>query len=99
MVSKSGTTMIAAEAGLGGVVCSPEEVSLLRRRLGPDLAIVVPGIRRRTDPTGDQARVATAKDASEDGATHLVVGRPVLQAPDPAAVLEEFMKEARCAAS
>ena len=42
--------VIAAEAGLWGVVCSPQEVSLLRRRLGPEVYIVVPGIRRRSDP-------------------------------------------------
>ncbi len=86
---------VAAEAGLQGVVCSPQEVSLLRRRLGPDPYIVVPGIRRRTDPATDQARVATAKDAVANGATHLVVGRPVLQAVAPAETFEEFLKEAR----
>jgi orotidine-5'-phosphate decarboxylase len=91
--------VVAAELGLRGVVCSPLEVSLLRRRLGPDLYIIVPGIRRRSDPAGDQARVATAKDASSNGATHLVVGRPVLQAPDPAAAFEEFMREAQCGRS
>jgi orotidine-5'-phosphate decarboxylase len=91
--------LIAALAGLRGVVCSPLEVSLLRRRLGPELFIVVPGIRRRSDPPGDQARVASAKDASSNGATHLVVGRPILYAEDPAAVLEELMKETRCATS
>jgi orotidine-5'-phosphate decarboxylase len=88
--------IVAAEAGLRGVVCSALEVSLLRRRLGPEPYIVVPGIRRPADPAGDQARVATAKDASSQGATHLVVGRPVLQASDPAAAFEEFMREAQC---
>jgi orotidine-5'-phosphate decarboxylase len=88
--------LIAAEAGLRGVVCSSLEVSLLRRRLGPELYIVVPGIRRPSDPRADQARVATAKDAVSNGATHLVVGRPVLEAADPGAVFGEFMKEARC---
>jgi orotidine-5'-phosphate decarboxylase len=91
--------LIGALAGLRGLVCSPHEVSVLRRRLGPEPYIVVPGIRRRSDPLGDQVRVATAKDAASNGATHLVVGRPVLQAEDPAAVLEEFMKEARCIVS
>jgi orotidine-5'-phosphate decarboxylase len=71
----------------------------LRRRLGPELYIVVPGIRRRSDPGADQVRVATAKDAVSNGATHLVVGRPVLQAADPAATFGEFMKEARCIGS
>jgi orotidine-5'-phosphate decarboxylase len=87
--------VLAAEAGLQGVVCSPQEVSLLRRRLGTGPLIVVPGIRRRTDPAGDQARVASAKDAVVSGATHLVVGRPVLQASDPAAVFDELLEEAR----
>ena len=91
--------LVAAEAGLQGVVCSPQEVSLLRRRLGPAFSIVVPGIRRRTDAPGDQVRVATAKDAVANGATHLVVGRPVLQAPDPVAAFEGFMEEARCIGS
>lgn len=85
--------LVAAEAGLQGVVCSPQEVSLLHRRLGPGFRIVVPGIRRRTDPAGDQVRVATARDAVANGATHLVIGRPVLQSDDPAAAFEGFVKE------
>jgi orotidine-5'-phosphate decarboxylase len=88
--------VIASDAGLDGVVCSAHEVSLLRRRLGPHRSIVVPGIRRRSDPASDQARVATAKDAAAHGATHLVVGRPILEANDPAVALGEFLEEARC---
>jgi orotidine-5'-phosphate decarboxylase len=91
--------LIAAEAGLHGVVCSPHEVSLLRRRLGPEPYIVVPGIRRGSDALDDQVRVASARNTVLNGATHLVVGRPVLQAADPAAVFEEFMKEAQCIGS
>jgi orotidine-5'-phosphate decarboxylase len=89
----------ALEAGLRGVVCSPREVSLLRKVLGPDAYIVVPGIRRGSDPAGDQVRVSSAEDASRRGATHLVVGRPVLEAKNPAGVLEELMREARCVSS
>jgi orotidine-5'-phosphate decarboxylase len=91
--------LTAVEAGLRGVVCSAEEVSVLRRRLGPDLSIVVPGVRRRGDSAGDQARVATARDAASNGATHLVVGRPVLMAQDPRTAFEEFLKEAQCIGS
>jgi orotidine-5'-phosphate decarboxylase len=87
--------LIAIAAGLEGVVCSPQEVSVLRRRLGPGPRIVVPGIRGRADASGDQTRVASARDASANGATHLVVGRPILQAADPAAAFEEFLQEAR----
>jgi orotidine-5'-phosphate decarboxylase len=89
----------ASGAGLAGVVCSPQEVSLVRGVLGDGGRIVVPGIRRGSDARGDQARVAAAQDAVRAGATHLVVGRPVLQAPDPAAAFQEFLEEARCAAS
>ncbi len=87
--------LVAVAAGLQGIVCSPQEVSVLRGRLGPEPLIVVPGIRRRSDPASDQARVATAKDAVTNGATHLVVGRPILQAVDPASAFEEFLEEAR----
>jgi orotidine-5'-phosphate decarboxylase len=87
--------LVAIAAGLQGIVCSPQEVSVLRARLGPEPLIVVPGIRRRSDPASDQARVATARDAVTNGATHLVVGRPVLQAADPALAFEEFLEEVR----
>jgi len=89
---------MAMDAGLRGVVCSPGEVSLLRKRLGTSPYIVVPGIRRGADALGDQVRVASAEDATRNGATHLVIGRPLLQAADPGALLEDLMKESRCAA-
>jgi orotidine-5'-phosphate decarboxylase len=89
----------ARRAGLAGVVCSPREVALVRDRLGGGVRIVVPGIRRRSDAGDDQARVATAADAAAAGATHLVVGRPVVQAADPAAAFGEFLEEAQCAGS
>ena len=88
----------ARASGLSGVVCSPREVALVRRVWPGSPLIVVPGIRRRTDSAGDQVRVSTAGDAARHGATHLVVGRPVLQAADPAAVLRELTEEASCAA-
>jgi orotidine-5'-phosphate decarboxylase len=84
---------LAASAGLAGVVCSPQEVSIVRPSLGAGAFIVVPGIRRSSDAAGDQVRVGTPRDAARDGATHLVVGRPILQAGDPAAVLAELASE------
>lgn len=87
---------VARTAGLHGVVCSPREIGLVRREWSGSPLIVVPGIRRRSDPPGDQIRVSTAGDAARDGATHLVVGRPLLQANDPAAVLRELSEEAGC---
>ena len=89
----------AASAGLAGVVCSSAEVASVRRVLPEDALLVVPGIRREADPTGDQVRVATAKEAVRAGATHLVVGRSVLHAPDPADALRHLLEEARCVTS
>ena len=88
----------AVEAGLAGIVCSPREIVRVRGILG-DRRIVVPGIRRSSDRAGDQVRIATAADAASDGATHLVVGRPVLEAEDPAAAYLALAEEARCVAS
>ncbi len=81
----------AVFAGLAGVVCSPLEVERIRSGLGPDPLIVVPGIRRPRDEPGDQSRTAAPSEAVRQGATHLVVGRPILTAADPAAALQEFL--------
>lgn len=89
----------ATGCGLAGVVCSPAEVALVRRAAGPRALIVVPGIRRAGEDRGDQARVATAAQAAAAGATHLVVGRPVLQAADPVAAFATLLEEARCGGS
>jgi orotidine-5'-phosphate decarboxylase len=76
---------VAVDAGLRGVVASGQELSLLRAVLGPDPWIVVPGIRLPGESAGDQARTITPADAVRLGATHLVVGRPITAAADPAA--------------
>jgi len=89
----------AMRAGLAGIVCSPHEVARVRDELGPQPWVVVPGIRGRGDARGDQVRVATAADAVAAGATHLVVGRPILAAADPAAALRGLLEEAQCIAS
>lgn len=81
----------AIEAGLAGVVCSPLETAQVRQAIGPKPLIVTPGIRRPGDAAGDQARTAGPRDAVQAGATHLVVGRPILEATDPAATLNEFL--------
>jgi orotidine-5'-phosphate decarboxylase len=80
----------ARAGGLAGVVCSPHEVHRVAQVLGPGGTVVVPGIRRPGDAMGDQARAASPEDAVRAGATHLVVGRPILTAPDPGGVLAEL---------
>jgi orotidine-5'-phosphate decarboxylase len=89
----------ASQAGLRGVVCSPHEIALVRGVLGAEALIVVPGIRRRADAAGDQVRFASAAEATAAGATHLVIGRPIVQSNDPAAAFGEFLEEAQCAGS
>jgi orotidine-5'-phosphate decarboxylase len=89
----------AVAAGLAGVVCSPAEIEVVRRVLPDGARIVVPGIRAESDAAGDQVRVATAGTAAAAGATHLVVGRPILNAGDPAAALARLVGEAECVRS
>jgi orotidine-5'-phosphate decarboxylase len=89
----------AVAAGLAGVVCSPAEIAVLRRMLPDGARVVVPGIRSESDPAEDQVRIATAAAAAAAGATHLVVGRPILHAPDPAAALARLAAEADCVLS
>jgi orotidine-5'-phosphate decarboxylase len=87
----------ARAAGLRGVVCSPHEVAAVRSVFGPDGWIVVPGIRRDTDAGDDQRRTAAPEAATRAGATHLVVGRPVLRAVDPGAAFSEMQEAMACA--
>ena len=74
---------LARESGLDGVVCSPQEIALVRRTCGKDFAIVTPGIRGAGDAKGDQQRTATAAGAIAAGADYLVIGRPITAASDP----------------
>ena len=76
---------LAVGAGAHGLVCSPREAGALRAALGPGALLVTPGVRPAGGAVGDRKRVATPADAIRAGATHLVVGRPVLGAPDPRA--------------
>jgi orotidine-5'-phosphate decarboxylase len=86
---------MAMDAGLQGIVCSPLEIETARETLGTGSFIVVPGIRRPSDPVGDQSRTAAPEEAVRRGATHLVVGRPIINASDPAAAFREMTEAAR----
>jgi len=83
----------AKAAGIGGLVCSPREAEMVRAIAGPDIAIVTPGIRPAGSAAGDQKRVMGPAQALAAGATHLVVGRPITAAPDPAAAAREFLAQ------
>jgi orotidine-5'-phosphate decarboxylase len=81
---------LAVDAGADGLVCSPEEVAQLRRELGPAPLLVVPGIRPAGAATGDQRRTGTPRASLQAGATHLVIGRPLRDSPDPAAAADSI---------
>lgn len=80
----------AVASGLSGVVASPLEAAALREALGAHALIVTPGVRPAGSATGDQSRVTTPVQAFENGASHIVVGRPITQADDVAAAFDEI---------
>ena len=86
---------LAQEAGLDGVVASPSEIKPLRRALGEDFLIVTPGVRPEWAAAGDQKRIATPARAIADGASYIVVGRPVTEAADQREAVEKILKEMR----
>ncbi len=81
---------IALGAGLRGVVTGGREIGIVRTALGGEPWIVVPGVRLPGDPSDDQARTVTPGEAVGLGATHLVVGRSISRAADPALVYQQF---------
>jgi orotidine-5'-phosphate decarboxylase len=88
---------LAVEAGVPGLVCSPREAAPIRDALGPAPLLVTPGIRGAGTPADDQQRTLSAAEALAAGSDYLVVGRPVLDAPDPEAALERLLAEAASA--
>ena len=84
---------LAQEAGLDGVVASPQEVEAIRAACGPDFLIVTPGVRPAGADVQDQKRVATPGQAIRSGADYLVLGRAITQAPDPRAAAESIAEE------
>lgn len=86
---------LARECGLDGVVASPLEAAAIRQACGPDFLIVTPGVRPAGAAQGDQSRVATPAGAIKNGASHIVVGRPITQAADKKAAAAAIVAEIR----
>jgi orotidine-5'-phosphate decarboxylase len=84
---------LALESGCAGIVTSPRETALVRESLGQGFFIVNPGVRPAGTGKDDQARTATPADAVRAGATHIVVGRPITQAKDPAKAAHNIVLE------
>ncbi len=83
----------ALQAGMGGIVCSADEASAVRKIVGPDMAVVTPGIRPAGSDHGDQKRVMTPAQAIRNGSSHLVVARPIVAAVDRRAAAEAILAE------
>ena len=84
---------LALRSGCQGIVASAHEAADLRRKLGDGFAIVTPGVRPAGAAHGDQARIVTPAEAISAGATYIVVGRPITDAPDPATAAKEILAQ------
>jgi orotidine-5'-phosphate decarboxylase len=89
-----GLAALAKTSGVDGVVCSPHEAASMRALLGPAAYVVTPGVRLAGSDAGDQVRTATPKEAFAAGASHIVVGRPITGAADPASAFETIASDA-----
>ena len=83
----------ACEAGIRGLVASAGELPMLRSKMDPDLQLVIPGIRPAGSAAQDQSRTATPGEAIKAGASYLVIGRPIMQAPDPAKAADAVIED------
>ena len=89
----------AHDSGVRGIVASSKELAMLRRRFQDKLKLVIPGIRPAGADLQDQSRTATPAEAIRAGADYIVVGRPVMQSPDPALAADSIVEEIRQAQS
>jgi orotidine-5'-phosphate decarboxylase len=85
--------VLAKSAGLSGIVCSPAEVAAARAEVGADFTLMVPGIRPAWAEAQDQKRIMTPGEALAAGADHIVVGRPITGAPEPADAARRIVAE------
>ncbi len=84
---------LGAEAGIGGLIASPHEVQMLREGGGDKLVIITPGVRPGWAPANDQKRFTTPREAVQNGADYLVIGRPITAHPDPREAVQKIIAE------
>jgi len=86
---------VAVDAGARALVCSPQEVAVVRAEVGPDIVLITPGVRPAGADTQDQSRIATPEQALADGADLLVIGRPITGADDVGKTASELATKLR----
>jgi orotidine-5'-phosphate decarboxylase len=84
---------LAKRAGMDGVVCSPQEIEVIRKEMGAGFLVVTPGIRPSWAASDDQKRIMTPAQAIEKGADYLVIGRPIIEAPSPQRAFQKIIEE------
>lgn len=84
---------LARKAGMDGVVCSPQEIEIIKQELGRDFLVVVPGIRPSWAAAHDQKRILTPSEAFQKGADAIVIGRPIIEAPSPLRAFQKIKEE------
>jgi orotidine-5'-phosphate decarboxylase len=84
---------LAQRAGVDGVVASPQEIEVVKTACGSEFLVVTPGVRPKAAGADDQKRILSPGEAIRQGADYIVVGRPVIEAPDPLAAVQEIIKE------
>ncbi|MAR78818.1 MAG: orotidine-5'-phosphate decarboxylase [Rhodospirillaceae bacterium] len=87
--------LLAKKCGLDGVVCSPQEIKLIREKCGKDFMIITPGIRIDKSDKDDQVRTLSPVEAQKEGANILVIGRPITKAPDPLLIAKKIQSSLR----
>lgn len=85
--------LLAKEAGVDGVVASPQEIGTIREKCGKDFLIVTPGIRAPSDKKNDQKRTLSPREAITAGADYLVIGRPIREAKDPIEAVQRIIED------
>ena len=86
---------LAKASGMDGVVASPQEAAAIRKACGPEFLIVTPGVRPEGSASNDQSRIATPSGALRNGASRLVIGRPITKAENKVAAVENILAEIR----
>ena len=87
---------LTKKSGLDGIVCSPLEITAVRKACGPDFKLMVPGIRPAWSDVNDQKRITTPSDAIKLGADYLVIGRPITEAESPIKAAQKIAEELQC---